>query len=94
MEGQVTRRDDGSFVAVRTGEFKNKESIFYATANHPFGPWEESDEPILIQKDEVLEKDEVIAPQILIDPSSGTEYLFYTGADHMKGWWMMLAKKE
>ena len=94
MEGQLTKIADGEFVAVRTGEYKNGEAIFYATANHPFGPWREQSEPVLVQADPSLEKDEIIAPQIFYDKSNNKQYLYYTGADHQKGWWIMLAEKR
>ncbi|MEQ6166181.1 hypothetical protein AAOE16_03215 [Ekhidna sp. MALMAid0563] len=93
-EGQVTKVKENEFVAVRTSTYQDKEAIFYATASHPFGPWNEQSEPILIQQNPVFEKDEVIAPQITIDPDTGEEYLYYTGADHQAGWWIMLATKK
>ncbi len=94
MEGQVTKTPDGNFVAVRTGEYMNKEAIFYSTSSHPFGPWTESKEPILIQAGAPYEKDEIIAAQITIDINTGKQYLFYTGADYQKGYWIMMATKE
>jgi hypothetical protein len=93
MEGQLTKKMDGSYIAVRTGEFKDREAIFYSTANHPFGPWVEKEDPILVQAGAPLEKDEIIAPQIFIDPTTGEELLFYTGADHAIGWWVMMARE-
>ena len=94
MEGQVTKTPDGNFVAVRTGEYMNKEAIFYSTSSHPFGPWTESKEPILIQAGAPYEKDEIIAAQITIDINTGKRYLFYTGADYQKGYWIMMTTKE
>jgi len=94
MEGQVTKTPDGSFIAVRTSEYENEEAIFYAKANHPFGPWNEDDEPILIQAGAPYEKDEIIAAQITFDANSGKQYLYYTGADYQKGYWIMLATKD
>ena len=94
MEGQVTKVNDTTFVAVRTGSSGEKEAIYYAQAAHPFGPWEASEDPILVQQEPLLEKDEIIAPQITIDPATGEEVLFYTGADHQIGWWVMLARKR
>lgn len=93
MEGQITKISEGNFVAVSTQEFNGKEAIFYATSNHPFGPWSKNETPILIQDNSILEKDEIIAPQISFDPITNKEYLYYTGADHKIGWWMMLAEK-
>ncbi|MEL6637041.1 MAG: hypothetical protein AAFW73_18485 [Bacteroidota bacterium] len=93
MEGQLTRRPTGDFVAVRTGPYGAAEAIFYATAPHPFGPWTTSEQPLLTPGGAPLETHEIIAPQITIDPQSGEEYLFYTGADHQRGWWMMLAER-
>ena len=94
MEGQVTKTFDGQYVAVRTGDYQGKEAIFYATSNHPFGPWIENQEPILVKAGLPFEKDEIIAPQITIDPKTNKEYLYYTGADYQTGWWIMLAEKE
>lgn len=93
MEGQVTKVDEDQFIAVRTGGFEGKEAIYYATASHPFGPWNESEHPILVQAGPPFESDEIIAPQIFIEPQSGDKLLFYTGADYAKGWWIMMAKE-
>ena len=91
-EGQITKRLDGTFVAVRTAnnDEGEGEAIFYATADHPFGPWSEP-QLILSQAGPPFEKDEIIAAQITVDPESGDEYLYYTGADQSVGWWIMLA---
>lgn len=94
MEGQITKTPNGNFVAVRTAEYQDVEAIYYATSQHPFGPWAMNDTPILIQSDSRLEKNEIIAPQIVFDMDTEEEYLFYTGADHKSGWWIMLAKKD
>jgi predicted cupin superfamily sugar epimerase len=93
MEGQVTKVNENEFVAVSTGDFGDKEAIFYSTASHPFGPWTESENPILVQAGPPFEKDEIIAPHIFIDPATNEEILFYTGADYAKGWWIMMAKE-
>jgi len=94
MEGQVTKTTDGKFIAVRTSDYENKEAIYYSIAIHPFGPWTENEVPILIQAGTPFEKDEIIAPQITIDPNTEKQYLYYTGADYQIGWWIMLAEKE
>jgi len=94
MEGQVTKINDTTFVAVRTGSLGSKEAIYYAQAAHPFGPWEVTTDPILVQQEPTLEKDEIIAPQITVDPVTEEQYLYYTGADHQTGWWVMLAQKR
>ena len=94
MEGQITKLGEGEFIAVRTGEYDNGEAIFYATASHPFGPWIEQPDPILVQAGPPLEKDEIIAPQLFEDRLNNTEYLFYTGADYETGWWIMLAENR
>lgn len=94
MEGQVTKAPDGSFSAVRTGSYQDKEAIFISTAPHPFGPWERSATPILVQADASLEKDEIIAPQLTYDPVTDKPYLYYTGADYQTGWWIMLATQN
>ncbi|GAA0871739.1 hypothetical protein GCM10009117_08850 [Gangjinia marincola] len=93
MEGQVTKTTDNRFIAVRTGEYEDKEAIFYSSALHPFGPWMEKEDPILIQAGAPFEKDQIIAPQIFIVPETGEEILFYTGADQSLGWWVMMARE-
>ncbi len=93
MEGQVTKVNDNNFIAVRTGDYEDKEAIFYSTASHPFGPWTEKEDPILVQTGSSLEKDEIIAPHIFIEPGSGEEILYYTGADYSIGWWIMMARE-
>ena len=93
MEGQVTKVNDNNFIAVSTGDFEDAEAVFYSTASHPFGPWTEEESPILVQAGPPLEKDEIIAPSIFIDPQSGEEILYYTGADYSIGWWIMMARK-
>ena len=93
-EGQVTKKPDGTFVSVRTAMYQGTEGIYYSTANHPFGPWTEREAPILIQAGAPLETDEAIAPQITIDPATNKEYLYYTGADYLVGYWIMLAYEE
>ncbi|MDC8001499.1 family 43 glycosylhydrolase [Aequorivita todarodis] len=94
MEGQVTKIGENSFVAVRTGTIGNKEAIFYATASHPFGPWTELPDPLIVQAGPPYEKDEIIAPSIFVDPATQEEILYYTGADYSVGWWIMMARKE
>ena len=94
MEGQVTRVRAGAFVAVRTGGQAGREAIFYATAAHPFGPWREQDTPLLRQAGAPYETDEIIAPQLTLDPATGQPVLYYTGANYRIGWWVMLARPE
>ncbi len=91
MEGQITKGIEGKFYAVRTGDFSDKEAVFYAEADHPFGPWIVNDIPILTQAGAPYEKDAIIAPQITFDPETQKKYVYYTGADYNKGWWMMVA---
>lgn len=92
-EGQITKTPDGGYVAVRTGEFGSDEAIFYATSDHPFGPWDVSETPILTKDGSILERDEIIAAQITFNEQTQEEYLFYTGANQETGWWMMLATR-
>ncbi|MDC3351871.1 hypothetical protein OAV92_01375 [Crocinitomicaceae bacterium] len=94
MEGQITKGPDNRFYAVSTGAYDNREAIFYAEANHPYGPWTRDSIPILTQAGKPFEKDEIIAPQITFDPATGQKYLYYTGANHKKGWWMMMATES
>lgn len=91
MEGQITAMPDGRFVAVNTGDVSGREGIYMACADHPFGPYEGSDVPILVQAGAPWEVDEIIAPQITFDPQTGDPKLYYTGAEHARGWWVMLA---
>lgn len=95
MEGQITQAPDGSFLAVATGVFEGKEAIYYATADHPSGPWKKEELPILVQREgDPFEVDEVIAPQILFEAGSQQQVLYYTGADYLKGWWVLMAKSK
>ncbi len=94
MEGQITKLGANHFVAVRTGTFENKEAIYYATASHPFGPYTQVTDPLLVQAGPPYEKDEIIAPSIFIDPATGEEILYYTGADYTLGWWIMMAHRQ
>lgn len=93
MEGQVTKGPDGLFYATRTSDHYGEESIFLSRGEHPFGPYQETfAAPVLERADTQWEKDEVIAPQITFNPVSRRAYLYYTGADYAKGWWMMVAQ--
>lgn len=93
MEGQITKAPDGTFVAVSTGDYQGVDAVFRATASHPFGPWTTQELPVLIQAGAPLETDEIIAPQITFS-ETGEELLFYTGAQHTVGWWVMLATEN
>lgn len=90
MEGQITRTPSGSFEAVRTSEHEDGEALFYACAEHPFGPYEDAPAPILTPRGK-LERDEIIAPSLFYPAGSDKPHLFYTGADNRRGWWMLLA---
>jgi len=46
-----------------------------------------------VKNNSALEKYKVIAPQIIFNPQTGEELLFFTGADYNFGWWMMLARE-
>lgn len=48
MEGQLTKGSNGTFFAVRTGDYKKDEAIFLSTSSHPFSGWVEEKEPIFI----------------------------------------------
>lgn len=91
MEGQLTRAPDGTYLAVSTREYQAGEAIFLACADHPFGPYKELERPILVPAGGQWEKDEITAPQIFFDPETDEPMLYYTGADHRKGWWIMMA---
>lgn len=91
MEGQLTKTPDNRFVATNTGEFQSAEAIFMSCAEHPFGPYQTQKLPILEPKGAPWEVDEIIAPQISFDAETNLPTLFYTGADHARGWWIMSA---
>lgn len=91
MEGQITPHPDGGYVAARTGNYGGREGISIACADHPFGPYTDSDTPVLQIAGPPWEVEEIIAPQIMFDPATGTPNLFYTGADYATGWWVMRA---
>lgn len=90
MEGQVTRRPDGGWVAVATqfDEASGSEGIFMACADAPFGPYGQPGTPVLTPAGPPWEVDEIIAPQVFFD-GDGAPSLFYTGADYAEGWWIM-----
>lgn len=91
MEGQVTKAPDGTFYAVYTDEYKKNEGIFLSQSNHPFTGWSESQKPIILKTKKGYEVDEVIAPQLIFEPSTNNKRLYYTGADYKTGWWIMTA---
>lgn len=92
MEGQITARPDGGFVAVATREtVTGREGIFAFCADDPFGPWSSLPEPLLTLAGDEWEVDEIIAPSITFDPQTKEPYLFYTAAEHTRGWRMMMA---
>jgi predicted GH43/DUF377 family glycosyl hydrolase len=92
MEGQITERPDGGFVAVATRETSTgEEGIFAFCADDPLGPWTPVPEPLLTLAGDRWEVDEIIAPSITYDPQTNEPYLFYTAAEHSRGWRMMMA---
>lgn len=93
MEGQITARPDGGFVAVATRETDTgREGIFASCSDNPFGPWSSLPEPLLTLAGDEWEVDEIIAPSITFDPQTNEPYLFYTAAEHARGWRMMMAR--
>lgn len=93
MEGQITTRPDGGFVAVSTRQTRTGlEGIFAFCADDPLGPWTPIPEPLLTLAKDRWEVDEIIAPSIVYDPDTSAPYLFYTAAEHAKGWRMMMAR--
>lgn len=92
MEGQISRTPQGQYIAVSTQEHRGKEAIFAACANHPFGPYSKSRTPLLAQAGAPFETDEIIAPQIFFPTGATRPELFYTGAQHDRGWWIMKAR--
>ncbi|WP_224824638.1 hypothetical protein [Cognatishimia sp. MH4019] len=93
MEGQITARPDGGFVAVATQETDTgREGIFAFCADNPLGPWTALPGPLLSLAGDKWEVDEIIAPSITFDPQTDEPYLFYTAAEHTRGWRMMMAK--
>jgi beta-xylosidase len=92
MEGQITKGPDGLYYAVSTQDYQQTEAIFLARSVHPFGPYDEAlPSPLLVKAGTPWEVDEVIAPQLTFNPVSKRAYLYYTGANHATGWWMMVA---
>jgi len=91
MEGQLTVAPDGTYVAARTGDAGAVEGLFLGCADHPFGPYASFETPALVKAGGPFEVDEIIAPQITYDPQTGAPHLYYTGANHAQGWWMMRA---
>ena len=93
MEGQISARPGGGYVAVAASEYGDGEGIMLGCADHPFGPYDGPDAPLLAQTGKGWEKDEITAPQMFFD-ENGAPTLFYTGADHQKGWWIMQAAAQ
>lgn len=92
MEGQITKRPQGGYVAVSTKEtVTGQEGIFASCADNPFGPWTPLPDPLLTLAEDRWEVDEIIAPSITYDPETNEPYLFYTAAEHSRGWRMMMA---
>ncbi len=92
MEGQITAMPNGGYVAAATTELpQGVEGIRIGCADHPFGPYTMEPGAALAKAGSPWEVDEVIAPQITFDQDSGDPLLFYTGADHARGWWVLLA---
>ena len=94
MEGQVTKARDGTFYSVHTGDYKKNEGVFISHSNNPFTGWSTVKKPILLKAGAPYEEDEIIAPQLIFDPATGKKRVFYTGADHKKGWWIMTATEK
>jgi beta-xylosidase len=93
VEGQVTKGPDGMYYALRTGDYRRDEAIYLARGEHPFGPYNDAfEEPVLTKDSWRWEGDEIIAPQVTFDPTQKRAFLYYTGARHLRGWWMMVAQ--
>ena len=92
MEGQITPRPDGGFVAVATRETEGgREGLFAACADDPEGPWTALPDPLLVLANDAWEVDEIIAPSLSFDSGTGAPRLFYTAAEHARGWRIMMA---
>lgn len=90
MEGQVTRRPDGGYVAVATRDAGGgREGIFAACADAPLGPWVAMPDPLLVLARDRWEVDEITAPSIAYE--GGLPRLYYTAAEHARGWRIMRA---
>ncbi|MFT6299631.1 MAG: hypothetical protein ACJAWC_003001 [Yoonia sp.] len=59
MEGQVTAVLNGGFVATRTGEHNGREAVFVNCAEHPFGPFSQTETPVLSRAGAPWEVDEI-----------------------------------
>lgn len=93
MEGQITPRPGGGFVAVSTQMTDSGvEGIFAACADSPFGPWTPLPRPLLTLAGDRWEGDEITAPAITYVPGSDAARLIYTGATHADGWRIMMAQ--
>lgn len=92
MEGQITPRPDGGFVAVATREAEDgREDLFAACADKPEGPWTARPDPLLVPAGDAWEVDEITAPSIAFDPVTGVPRPFHTAAEHARGWRIMMA---
>lgn len=87
MEGLLTKGPDGLFYAV--GQADDGFVIGRSEEPFPENGYEMLPQPIMTPLGEPWEVDEMNTPQIFFD---GNEvYLYYSGADYSKGWWVMLA---
>lgn len=97
VSGKITKGPDDKFHAVGTSYHDDGYKIYYAHADHPFGPWTKDTLAILTQAGKPFETDEIMASQIAFDPIYGIygpRRLYYTGVNREKGKWMMMATER
>jgi len=90
MEGSFTSGPDGFFYAVaQTG---NGFTFSIGRSEQPFGPYDMLSDPVMTLAGVPWEVDEMNTPQLFFE--GDTAYLYYTGANYLKGWWTMLATAD
>lgn len=90
MEGAFTQGPDNQYYAIGEQDI----GFVMGRAAMPFGNYERLPNPVLTAAGAPWESDEMIAPQLLFDDKNQTVYLYYSGADHLTGWWTMLATTQ
>ncbi|HBR97656.1 MAG TPA: hypothetical protein DD979_09810 [Gammaproteobacteria bacterium] len=90
MEGAFSKGPDGKFYAVAQAE--GGLTLGRSDVPFPDAGYEMLAQPVMTPAGAPWEVDELNTPQIFFEGS--TAYLYYSGADFSKGWWIMLATTD
>ncbi|MGV6817093.1 MAG: hypothetical protein ACWA44_07450 [Thiotrichales bacterium] len=89
MEGSFTKGPDGKFYAIAQAA---GDTFTIGRSNTPFGPYDELPMPVMSAAGAPWETEEMNTPQLLFEDDMA--YIYYSGADYSKGWWIMLATTD